>query len=284
MQTSAVERLQLENDLRRAIETLSRKSPTGQTELQLNYQPIISLVTGHLSGFEALVRWRHPRQGWISPVKFIPVAEETGLIHALGWWVLRTACQQLSQWQQQFPHAESLVMNVNISTVQLRQHDLVEQIQALLVTTQIPPKSLKLEITESSILQTFSSQAAQLKELKKLGIRLCIDDFGTGYSSLSRLHEFPVDTLKIDRAFVNRIDGDTGGAEIVQTIIALAASLGMDAVAEGVETFAQLERLRALHCELGQGFFFSKPIDAQAAAELVQQAKTTSWVQPTPHG
>lgn len=282
MQTSAVERLQLENDLRRAIEALSRKPATGQIELQLNYQPIISLVTGHLSGFEALVRWHHPQRGWISPVKFIPIAEETGLIHALGWWVLRTACQQLSQWQQQFPHAESLVMNVNISTVQLRQHDLVEQIQALLVTTQIPPKSLKLEITESSILQTFSSQAAQLKELKELGIRLCIDDFGTGYSSLSRLHEFPVDTLKIDRAFVNRIDGDAGGAEIVQTIIALAASLGMDAVAEGVETFAQLERLRALHCELGQGFFFSKPIDAQAAARLVEQAKTLSWVQPTP--
>lgn len=284
MQTSAVERLQLENDLRRAIEALSRKSSTGQTELQLNYQPIISLVTGYLSGFEALVRWHHPQHGWISPVKFIPVAEETGLIHALGWWVLRTACHQLSQWQQQFPHAESLVMNVNISTLQLRQHDLVEQIQALLVTTQMPPTSLKLEITESSILQTFSSQAAQLKELKELGIRLCIDDFGTGYSSLSRLHEFPVDTLKIDRAFVNRIDGDAGGAEIVQTIIALAASLGMDAVAEGVETFAQLERLRALHCELGQGFFFSRPIDAQAAAVLVEQAETTSWVQPIPEG
>ena len=284
MQTSAVERLQLENDLRRAIEALSRKSPSGQTELQLNYQPIISLVTGHLSGFEALVRWQHPEHGWISPVKFIPVAEETGLIHALGWWVLRTACHQLSQWQQQFPHAESLVMNVNISTLQLRQHDLVEQIQALLTTTQMPPTSLKLEITESSMLQTFSSQAAQLKELKDLGIRLCIDDFGTGYSSLSRLHEFPVDTLKIDRAFVNRIDGDAGGAEIVQTIIALAASLGMDAVAEGVETFAQLDRLRALHCELGQGFFFSKPIDAQAAAELVAQAETISWVQPTTQG
>ncbi len=284
MQTSAIERLQLENDLRRAIEALSRKSPLGQTELQLNYQPIISLVTGHLSGFEALVRWHHPKRGWISPAKFIPVAEETGLIHALGWWVLRTACYQLSQWQEKFPHAESLVMNVNISTVQLRQHDLVEQIQALLVTTQIPPTSLKLEITESSILQTFSSQAAQLKELKELGIRLCIDDFGTGYSSLSRLHEFPVDTLKIDRAFVNRIDGDAGGAEIVQTIIALAASLGMDAVAEGVETFAQLERLRALHCELGQGFFFSKPIDSQAAVRLVQQAETISWLQPTPQG
>ncbi|MBW4517503.1 MAG: EAL domain-containing protein [Timaviella obliquedivisa GSE-PSE-MK23-08B] len=284
MQTSAVERLQLENDLRRAIEALSRKSHSGQTELQLNYQPIISLVTGYLSGFEALVRWQHPKQGWISPVKFIPVAEETGLIHALGWWVLRTACHQLSQWQRQFPHAESLVMNVNISTLQLRQHDLVEQIQALLTTTQIPPTSLKLEITESSILQTFSSQAAQLKELKDLGIRLCIDDFGTGYSSLSRLHEFPVDTLKIDRAFVNRIDGNAGGAEIVQTIIGLAASLGMDAVAEGVETFVQLERLRALHCELGQGFFFSKPIDAQAAAKLVQQAKTISWIQPTPQG
>jgi len=281
MQTSAVERLQLENDLRRAIEALSRRSQTGQTELQLNYQPIISLVTGQLSGFEALVRWHHPQQGWISPAKFIPVAEETGLIHALGWWVLRTACQQLNQWQQQFPHAEKLVMNVNISTLQLRQHDLVEQIQALLVATQVSPTSLKLEITESSILQTFSSQAAQLKQLKDLGIRLCIDDFGTGYSSLSRLHEFPVDTLKIDRAFVSRIDGNAGGAEIVQTIIALATSLDMDVVAEGVETFVQLERLRALHCELGQGFFFSKPVDTQAAALLVQRAETTCWLQPT---
>jgi diguanylate cyclase (GGDEF)-like protein len=275
MQTSAIERLQLENDLRRAIEALPRLFATEQTELQLNYQPIISLVTGRLSGFEALVRWHHPQHGWISPVKFIPVAEETGLIHALGWWVLRTACQQLSQWQQQFPHADSLVMNVNISTLQLRQHDLVEQIQALLVDTQIPPRSLKLEITESSILETFSSQAAQLKRLKELGIRLCIDDFGTGYSSLSRL-------LKIDRAFVNRIDGNAGGAEIVQTIIALAASLGMDAVAEGVETFVQLERLQSLHCELGQGFFFSKPINSAAAAQLVQQSSSTFWLQPTP--
>jgi diguanylate cyclase (GGDEF)-like protein len=283
MQTSAIERLQLENDLRRAIETLPRLSPSEQTELQLYYQPIISLVTGQLSGFEALVRWYHPQQGWISPVKFIPVAEETGLIHALGWWVLRTACQQLNQWQQQFPDANALMMNVNISTLQLRQHDLVEQIQALLVNTQIPPGSLKLEITESSMLETFSSQAAQLKRLKDLGIRLCIDDFGTGYSSLSRLHEFPVDTLKIDRAFVNRIDGNAGGAEIVQTIIALAASLGMDAVAEGVETFAQLERLRDLHCELGQGFFFSKPVDHQAAARLVERSATTFWLQATPH-
>jgi diguanylate cyclase (GGDEF)-like protein len=270
MQTSAIERLQLENDLRRAIEGL----PRTQTELQLHYQPVISLVTGQLSGFEALVRWHHPQQGWISPVKFIPIAEETGLIHALGWWVLRTACQQLRHWQQQFSHADTLVMNVNISTLQLRQLDLVEQIQALLLETQIPPWSLKLEITESSILETFSSQAAQLKRLKELGIRLCIDDFGTGYSSLSRLHEFPVDTLKIDRAFVNRIDGESGGSEIVQTIVALASSLGMDSVAEGVETFAQLERLRDLHCEFGQGFFFSKPVDSQAAAEFVQRAKT----------
>jgi diguanylate cyclase (GGDEF)-like protein len=283
MQTSAIERLQLENDLRRAIEALPRLSPTDQTELQLYYQPIISLVTGQLSGFEALVRWYHPQRGWISPDKFIPVAEETGLIHALGWWVLRTACQQLNQWQQQFAHASTLVMNVNISTLQLRQHDLVEQIQALLVNTQILPRSLKLEITESSILETISSQAAQLKRLKDLGIRLCIDDFGTGYSSLSRLHEFPVDTLKIDRAFVNRIDGNAGGAEIVQTIIALAASLGMDAVAEGVETFTQLERLRDLQCELGQGFFFSKPVDRQVAEQWVRNSAATSWLQTTPH-
>jgi diguanylate cyclase (GGDEF)-like protein len=283
MQTSAIERLQLENDLRRAIEALPRLSLADQTELQLYYQPIISLVTGQLSGFEALVRWYHPQRGWISPDKFIPVAEETGLIHALGWWVLRTACQQLNQWQQQFAHADTLVMNVNISTLQLRQHDLVEQIQALLVNTQIPPGSLKLEITESSILETISSQAAQLKRLKDLGIRLCIDDFGTGYSSLSRLHEFPVDTLKIDRAFVSRIDGNAGGAEIVQTIIALAASLGMDAVAEGVETFAQLERLRDLQCELGQGFFFSKPVDRQIAEQWVRNSAATFWLQATPH-
>jgi diguanylate cyclase (GGDEF)-like protein len=283
MQTSAIERLQLENDLRRAIEALPRLSPADRTELQLYYQPIISLVTGQLSGFEALVRWYHPQRGWISPDKFIPVAEETGLIHALGWWVLRTACQQLNQWQQQFTHADTLVMNVNISTLQLRQHDLVEQIQALLLNTKILPGSLKLEITESSILETISSQAAQLKRLKDLGIRLCIDDFGTGYSSLSRLHEFPVDTLKIDRAFVNRIDGKAGGAEIVQTIIALAASLGMDAVAEGVETFAQLERLRDLQCELGQGFFFSKPVDRQVAEQWVRNSATTFWLQATPH-
>ncbi|MEG4303469.1 EAL domain-containing protein [Microcoleus sp. D3_18a_C4] len=260
MQTVAMTRLQLENDLRRAI---------ALQEFCVHYQPIVSLSTGQLSGFEALVRWHHPSGTIYPPAEFIPVAEETGLINELGWFVLQEACHQISIWQQQFPHTPPLAINVNLSPVQLKQANLLNRIEEILQETGFPSYSLKLEITESCILETVSREEKMLKQLKALGLMLCIDDFGTGYSSLSRLHEFPIDTLKIDRSFVSRIGADNSGVEIIQTIVTLARSRGMDIVAEGIETPAQLQKLRELGCELGQGYLFSKPVDSFKATELL---------------
>ena len=260
MQTVAMTRLQLENDLRRAI---------ALQEFCVHYQPIVSLSTGQLSGFEALVRWHHASGIIYPPAEFIPVAEETGLINEIGWWVLQEACHQIGIWQQQFPQTPPLAINVNLSGVQLKQVNLLNRIEDILQQTGIPSYCLKLEITESCILETVSREEKMLKQLKALGIQLCIDDFGTGYSSLSRLHEFPIDTLKIDRSFVSRIGTDNSGLEIVQTIVTLARSRGMDIVAEGIETPTQLQKLRELGCELGQGYLFSRPVDSFKATELL---------------
>jgi diguanylate cyclase (GGDEF)-like protein len=269
MQTVAMARLQLENDLRRAI---------ALQEFCVHYQPIVCLSTGQLSGFEALVRWHHPSGIIYPPAEFIPVAEETGLIHELGWWVLQKACHQISIWQQQFPQTPPLAINVNLSAVQLKQVNLLNRIEELLQQTGFPSYCLKLEITESCILETVSREEKMLKQLKSLGILLCIDDFGTGYSSLSRLHEFPIDTLKIDRSFVNRIGADNSGVEIIQTIVTLARSRGMDIVAEGIETPTQLQKLRELGCELGQGYLFYQPVDSEKATELLGlKVGVVSW-------
>lgn len=260
MQTVAMTRLQLENDLRRAI---------ALQEFCVHYQPIVSLSTGKVSSFEALVRWHHASNTIYPPAEFIPVAEETGLINELGWWVLQEACHQISIWQQQFPQTPPLGINVNLSAVQLKQVNLLDRIEELLQQASIPTYSLKLEITESCILEKLSREEKMLKQLKALGILLCIDDFGTGYSSLSRLHEFPIDTLKIDRSFVSRIGADNSGVEVIQTIVTLARSRGMDIVAEGIETPTQLQKLRELGCEFGQGYLFSKAVDSFKATELL---------------
>ncbi|MEG4212355.1 EAL domain-containing protein [Microcoleus sp. S13_B4] len=269
MQTVARTRLQLENDLRRAI---------ALQEFCVHYQPIVSLSTGQVSGFEALVRWHHASGIIYPPAEFIPVAEETGLINELGWWVLQEACHQIGIWQQQFPQTPPLAINVNLSGVQLKQVNLLNRIEDILQQTGIPSYCLKLEITESCILETVSREEKMLKQLKALGIQLCIDDFGTGYSSLSRLHEFPIDTLKIDRSFVSRIGVDNSGVEIIQTIVTLARSRGMDIVAEGIETPTQLQKLRDLGCEFGQGYLFSKPVDSFKATELLGlKVGVVSW-------
>jgi len=269
MQTVAMTRLQLENDLRKAM---------ALQEFCVHYQPIVSLSTGQLSGFEALVRWHHPSGTIYPPAEFIPVAEETGLINELGWFVLQEACHQISIWQQQFPQTPPLAINVNLSPVQLKQANLLNRIEEILQQTGFPSYRLKLEITESCILETVSREEKMLKQLKALGILLCIDDFGTGYSSLSRLHEFPIDTLKIDRSFVSRIGLDNSGVEIIQTIVTLARSRGMDIVAEGIETPTQLQKLRELGCELGQGYLFSKPVDSEKATELLGiKVAVVSW-------
>lgn len=260
MHAHAVALLQLETDLRHAIE---------RQEFELHYQPIVSLKTNRLSGFEALVRWRHPQRGIVSPAEFIPVAEETGLVSPIGWWVLQEACRQMHCWQQRFSLNPPLTISVNLSGKQLTQPDVVERVEQILQATGLNPTTLKLEITESSIMENAESTIAMLQQFKALGIQFSIDDFGTGYSSLSYLYRFPVDTLKIDRSFVNKMDVELEKLELVRTIATLAWNLGMDVVAEGVENQNQLSHLKALGCEYAQGYFFSKPVDQAKTEQLI---------------
>lgn len=261
MHARAMNLLHLETDLRRAID---------RNEFAVQYQPIVSLKTGMLSGFEALVRWHHPERGLISPDRFISVAEETGLIVPLGRWVLAEACAQMKAWERQYSTSLPLLMSVNLSSKQFIHAELIEQIIEILKTTGISPNQLKLEITESVVMENVEVASEMLQKLRSLGIELSIDDFGTGYSSLSYLHRLPIDTLKIDRSFVSRIQENNENKEIVRTIILLAQNLGMGVIAEGVETKEQVERLRELNCENGQGYFFSRPIDPDAAGKLIQ--------------
>jgi diguanylate cyclase (GGDEF)-like protein len=262
MHTSAVARLQLENDLRRGLE---------REEFHVYYQPIVCLETENIAGFEALVRWEHPQRGFISPADFISIAEETGLIVELGLSVLREACRQTYEWQSL--HQRSLIISVNLSSRQFTQPDLIEQISRILADTGLDPHNLKLEITESVVMENAETARKMLVQLRALGINLSIDDFGTGYSSLSYLHRFPLDTLKIDRSFISRMDAGDENAEIIRTILTLATNLGMDVVAEGLETEKQLAQLRDMKCGYGQGYLFSKPVNAEAARALILEAR-----------
>ncbi|MCI0487104.1 MAG: EAL domain-containing protein [Blastocatellia bacterium] len=318
MHARALTLLQLETDLRHAIE---------RREFFVVYQPIVSLVSGRLSGFEALVRWQHPARGLIGPADFIPIAEETGHIIAIGQWVLEEACRQMRRWQvigkdegfgekdekkqgsrgaagegSSFAHAgergsrgagepESLhpctpaplhlciphpskkpfAVSVNLSIKQFAQPNLIESILQTLERTGLDPHQLKLEITESAVMEDFDAATAMLEQLRARGVGLSIDDFGTGYSSLSYLHRLPVDTLKIDRSFIARMATSNENAEIVRAIIVLAKNLGMEVIAEGVETPEQLEWLRRLECDNGQGYLFARPLELEAANQLVRQ-------------
>ncbi len=264
MQERATSLLQLETDLRLAIEV---------EQLCVYYQPIVALKTGKLAGFEALVRWLHPKKGIISPIKFIPLAEETGLIIPIGQWVLQQACYQLKVWQEQFPQLEKLTMSVNLSVKQFSQVDLIPRIDQILSDLDLPGHDLKLEITESALMNNFERTRELLLQLKSRQIQLCIDDFGTGYSSLSYLHQFPVDILKIDRSFVRRLEGSNKNDEIVRTIIALSHNMSIAAIAEGIETSQQLAQLRNYRCEYGQGYFFDRPLDALAATDFIAQMR-----------
>ncbi|HDQ40607.1 MAG TPA: EAL domain-containing protein [Desulfonatronum sp.] len=249
----------LEHDLRRGL---------AHNEFVLQYQPIYTLNGCVLIGFEALARWNHPVRGLISPVEFIPVAERTGIIKELGDWVLQTACLTMSEWRTRFPKARDLFMSVNLSGRQLAQPNLAATVLQVLQETGLSAASLKLEITESAIMENADLALITLRELKRLGISLAIDDFGTGYSSLSYLHRFPVDTLKIDRSFIAALDNHDG-QQITQAMMALAHSLKLTVVAEGVEKDLQIDSLRGMSCQCVQGFFFSRPLDALAIHELL---------------
>ncbi len=261
MHDEAVIRLELENDLRRALQL---------EQFRLVYQPIIDLRTGLAVGLEALIRWEHPDRGVISPIDFIPVAEETGLIVPIGGWVLLEACQQIKKWQEQFPCESPLCMNVNVSKRQFTQTDFVETIQHMLTMARIQPHTLKLEITETAIMDNLKELNPVLQRLRSCGVLLCIDDFGTGHSSLSCLHEFSVDVLKIDRAFLDNMRETREYAAVTHAIVTLAQNLGMDVVAEGVETPEQVAQLQALDADYAQGYYFAKPLSVEDAATFLQ--------------
>lgn len=265
MYETTCHQLKLETDLRKAIQN---------EELALYYQPIVELTTGAIAGVEALIRWHHPTLGFIPPDQFIPLAEETGLIIKLGHWILKEACCQLRQWQEQTIVNDSFFVSVNVSAYQFAQPDLVQQIDEVLAATQVRPQCIKLEITETVIMQNMTSTAQVLTELRQRLIQSSIDDFGTGYSSLSYLHSFPIDNLKIDRSFVQQLHKNKKTLGLVTAIVQIAKSIEIQLIAEGIETNEQLAQLKLLGCQLGQGYLFSKPLDSNTATNLLS---TTSY-------
>jgi diguanylate cyclase (GGDEF)-like protein len=263
MEATAIERMELESALRLALD---------RQEFEVYYQPIFRLAGGELAGWEALVRWHHPTRGLVSPALFIPVAEETGLIVALGQWVLKTACQQASAWHA-LTGNDALVMSVNVAARQFHSPGLVEEVAGIVRQTGLPPNSLKLEITESAVMRDAEGAIRTLRALKALGIQLAIDDFGTGYSSLAYLKQFPVDTLKVDRSFVDGLGRDPHDTAIVRSVVALANALGLSVTAEGIETPAQRAQLTMLGCDFGQGYLLGRPVVAESAqVQLLEQS------------
>ncbi|MBI3978367.1 MAG: EAL domain-containing protein [Chloroflexi bacterium] len=260
MNAFSVERLNLETDLRRAVE---------RGELELHYQPEVDLNSGRIVGLEALVRWAHPQRGLVPPAEFIPLAEENGQILGIGRWVLEQACRQMRCWHTQQSHCPPPIISVNLSGRQFQLPDLVGQVAAILQETGLAPSFLKLEITESVLVEDAESTISRLLALKQLGIRLAIDDFGTGYSSLSYLRRLPVDTLKIDRSFIGGAGTDERNWSIVRAVSSLAHSLGMDVTAEGIESLEILALVRAANCDRGQGYYFSKPLTSAAVDQLL---------------
>ncbi len=265
MRRRVVMRLQMESELRQAIENVS---------FQLHYQPIVALGSGRIVGFEALVRWPHPQRGLLRPTEFIGVAEDTGMIRQLGSLVLAEACRQMTSWRRRLGAAAPEIVSVNVSSLQFADANFASDLQGILANSGLDPRHLKLEITESALMGDVPAARELLTRIRSMGIRFSLDDFGTGYSSLSYLHQLPIDTLKIDQSFVSRIGSEKDGAVMARAIVALAQSLGMDVVAEGVETHAQLTKLQVLGCEYAQGFFFSRPVEKREAARLV---RTQPW-------
>ena len=266
MHIRAVTRLQLETDLRFAIE---------RKEFELYYQPIIGLEEASLVGFEALVRWNHPQRGLVPPNEFIPISESTGLIIPMTIQILHSACSQVVKWQERSTNGTPLSVAVNLSGKHFAHPQLVEQIQDVINETGIAPSSLKLELTESAVMENAEIAILMLKQIKETGVQISIDDFGTGYSSLSYLHKFPIDLLKVDRSFVSAMEDNTENGEIVRTVIALAKALNLKVVAEGIESIHQFHQLRILGCEYGQGYLFSKPLKVADIERLLDDK--TRW-------
>lgn len=251
-----IEQFQLENDLLQAV---------SEQSFQLAYQPIIEVNSTKIVSFEALLRWHHPTKGYISPDVFIPIAERIGIINQLGLWVLQQACHQLADWQRQIPTMPPISISVNLSALQLLQTDLLQQVRQVLEATKIAPNSLKLEITETVLIENQELAIFILSQLRSMGVQVYIDDFGTGYSSLARLQNLPIDALKIDRSFVHTKQWD-----VSETIIHLASKLGLAVIAEGVETIEDLNTLKTLGCCHMQGYLFSKPVDLATATNLLE--------------
>ena len=271
MQRQAMARLQLETDLRHAI---------ARAELRLPYQPIVSLDGGTTVGFEALLRWDHPQRGTVFPMELIPLAEHTGMDLVIGDWVLRQACQQLRVWQDRFPQDPPLTMTINLSMRQFMSPDTLDQVDSAMRETRVAPMSVSLELTEGQAMSNPERFRETVTTLKRLGVRIAMDDFGTGYSSLSYLTRFPIDTLKIDRAFVSRMDEDKQ-REVIRAIVMLATILNLDVVAEGTEEASQAEQLRSLGCRFAQGYLFSQPLDALEMHALLEQKHVPG--SPCPH-
>lgn len=267
MKTRFLGRLGLESNLRRAVE---------RDEFVVYYQPKVQLGTGRVLGMEALVRWDQPGRGLMSPLEFIPLAEETGLISRIGMGVLREACLQMKGWRERYPETAPPLMSVNLSPRQLRNPGLAGEVARVLEETALEPGNLEFEVTESVLMEETSSVGRVLREFKDLGVQLTIDDFGTGYSSLSRLKHLPVNSLKIDRSFVAGLGKDPGDEVIVSGVIDLASGLGLDVVAEGVETAEQLEWLLKTKCSSAQGYYFARPLDSEAALEFIQSRASRS--------
>jgi PAS domain S-box/diguanylate cyclase (GGDEF) domain len=263
MHEDASKQLQIETEMRRALE---------KGEFCLYYQPIVQLESNRLVGVEALVRWNHPTRGTVSPMEFIPAAEENGLILPLGSWILSESCRQLREWQKRNPLASRLTVSINLSFKQFSQLDLVREVSSIIEKTGVDPRCLKFEVTESHIMENSEIAVAIMNRLREIGAEISLDDFGTGYSSLSYLHRLPIDYLKIDRSFVTRMIESRENAEIVRTIIKLGQNLKMKVIAEGIETPEQLEQLQSLNCEFGQGYLFSKPLESEAAAAFIGQS------------
>jgi Amt family ammonium transporter len=263
MHENAVETMSLENDIRQGL---------GNNEFSVAYQPIISLKSGMITGVEALARWNHPTKGVISPIQFIPIAEESGLIVSLGKRILAQACEDMVSWHKVAPDKAPLLLSVNMSPKQFFQPDLVDSVTYILAKTGLSPSYLKIEITESVILENAKDVIHKIETFKKMGIRFSIDDFGTGYSSMAYLQKFPVDQLKIDLSFVRDMHTNKGNLEIVRAIIQLAHSLRLNVVAEGVEQCVHKDLLSSMGCDFGQGYFFSRPVSAECLQILLRES------------